>query len=134
MLLYLILLAIAKTIAAIYINEAIGVVAPCDSPLYCQGEILQAIELTRPFSDSKTYMDLSIIRPLSKIVSAFASLSSSLINDIELQEFLSTYFELPGEEIAPLQTTQLTTNATFLENIDDKIVQSFLSQVYPLYA
>ena len=133
MLLYLIVLAIARTVAAIYINEATGVVAPCDSPLYCQGEILQAIELARPFLDSKTYVDLPTIRPLDEVVSAFANLPSPLVNGTELQEFLSTYFGSPGGEIAPLETAQLITNATFLEKIDDKIVQSFLSQVYIRY-
>ena len=31
---------------------------PCDSLLYCRGEILKQIELARPFSDSKTFVDL----------------------------------------------------------------------------
>jgi alpha,alpha-trehalase len=33
-------------------------IAPCDSPIYCYGEILQQIELARPFEDSKTFVDL----------------------------------------------------------------------------
>lgn len=35
-----------------------SVIAPCDSVLYCQGEILKAIELASPFEDSKTYVDM----------------------------------------------------------------------------
>src|SRR5436190_3163043 len=117
--LLLICFAIAQTAAAIYINEATGVIAPCDSPLYCQGDILQAIELARPFSDSKTYVDLPAIRPLDEVVAAFAHLPSPLVNGKELQEFLSTYFGKPGGEISPLPTAQLLTNATFLEKFDD---------------
>jgi len=41
---------------ALYVNGS--VTAPCDSPLYCYGDILQQIELARPFSDSKTFVDL----------------------------------------------------------------------------
>jgi len=41
---------------ALYINGS--VIAPCDSPLYCQGDVLRQIELARPFSDSKTFVDL----------------------------------------------------------------------------
>lgn len=33
-------------------------VAPCDSPIYCYGELLREIELARPFADSKTFVDL----------------------------------------------------------------------------
>lgn len=50
------LVALGSTTAALYINGS--VTAPCDSPLYCQGEILKAIELARPFSDSKTFVDM----------------------------------------------------------------------------
>lgn len=42
--------------AALYQNGS--VTAPCDSPLYCQGEILRAIQLAAPFDDSKTFVDL----------------------------------------------------------------------------
>jgi len=50
------LAALVSTTAAIYTNGS--VIAPCDSPLYCQGEVLKAIELARPFSDSKTFVDM----------------------------------------------------------------------------
>lgn len=46
----------ASSAAALYINGS--VIAPCDSPLYCQGDILKAIELARPFKDSKTFVDM----------------------------------------------------------------------------
>jgi alpha,alpha-trehalase len=49
--------AASATVAhALYTNGS--VIAPCDSPLYCQGEILKAIELASPFSDSKTFVDM----------------------------------------------------------------------------
>jgi len=50
------LVSLASSATALYINGS--VIAPCDSPLYCQGDILKAIELARPFSDSKTFVDM----------------------------------------------------------------------------
>lgn len=41
---------------ALYINGS--VIAPCDSPIYCHGDILREIELAHPFSDSKTFVDM----------------------------------------------------------------------------
>ena len=35
-----------------------SVIAPCDSPIYCQGDILKEVELAQPFSDSKTFVDM----------------------------------------------------------------------------
>lgn len=49
--------ALAPTgVAGVFVNGS--VVAPCDSPIYCHGEILQEIELARPFADSKTFVDM----------------------------------------------------------------------------
>lgn len=47
---------LAPGATALYINGS--VTAPCDSPLYCHGDILKAIELAQPFSDSKTFVDM----------------------------------------------------------------------------
>jgi alpha,alpha-trehalase len=46
----------APLINALYINGS--VIAPCDSPIYCYGDLLREIELARPFEDSKTFVDL----------------------------------------------------------------------------
>jgi alpha,alpha-trehalase len=54
--LMLALAATASVANALYINGS--VIAPCDSPLYCHGEILKAIELAKPFTDSKTFVDM----------------------------------------------------------------------------
>jgi alpha,alpha-trehalase len=48
--------ASASLAQALYINGS--VIAPCDSPIYCHGDILQQIELASPFSDSKTFVDM----------------------------------------------------------------------------
>jgi alpha,alpha-trehalase len=50
------LLAGAQLTNALYINGS--VIAPCDSPIYCYGDLLKEIELARPFADSKTFVDL----------------------------------------------------------------------------
>jgi alpha,alpha-trehalase len=50
------LAGLVSVASALYINGS--VIAPCDSPLYCHGEVLKAIELARPFSDSKTFVDM----------------------------------------------------------------------------
>jgi len=50
------LLGSAVTTRALYINGS--VIAPCDSPIYCHGDILKDVELAHPFSDSKTFVDM----------------------------------------------------------------------------
>lgn len=38
-----------------------SVVAPCNSTLFCYGEILHEIQLAKPFADSKTFVDMSVL-------------------------------------------------------------------------
>lgn len=49
-------LSAASAANALYVNGS--VTAPCDSPIYCHGEILKEIELAKPFEDSKTFVDM----------------------------------------------------------------------------
>lgn len=53
---------LASVLAALPLTTAIyyngSVIAPCDSPIYCHGDILKEIELARPFTDSKTFVDM----------------------------------------------------------------------------
>ena len=48
--------ASAPIAAALYNNGT--VIAPCDDPIYCHGDILHEVELARPFADSKTFVDM----------------------------------------------------------------------------
>lgn len=49
-------LFLAEPVTALYNNGTI--IAPCDSPLYCYGDVLKGIQLAAPFSDSKTFVDM----------------------------------------------------------------------------
>lgn len=127
----LFLIALASTATALYINGS--VVAPCDSPIYCHGEILRQIELARPFQDSKTFVDLPTIRPLEEVIAAFNDLPKPLSNNTELQEFLTTYFGEAGSEIAPVPEDELSTNATFLDHVNDTVVRDFVAAVVDIW-
>jgi len=117
--------------SAIYINGS--VTAPCESPLYCQGEILREIQLAGAFEDSKTYVDLPTIRPLEEVVAAFENLTKPLSNNTELQDFLSTYFGEAGSELAELNPDDFSTNATFLDSVNNTDVREFIEQVIEIW-
>ncbi|KAF7189127.1 Trehalase [Pseudocercospora fuligena] len=116
---------------ALYQNGS--VIAPCESPLYCHGEILKQIQLAGAFEDSKTYVDLPTIRPLNEVLDAFENLTKPLSNNTELQQFLSTYFGQAGSELRELDPDSFQTDPTFLENVNDTNVRSFISQVIDIW-
>lgn len=125
------LTALLGPVASLYINGS--VIAPCDSPIYCYGELLQAIELARPFEDSKTFVDLPTTRPLDEVLAAFAELPRPIFNGTELNEFLTRYFGEAGSEIAPVPLEELETNPVFLNEVADPSVADFLRQVVDIW-
>ncbi|KAI0009128.1 glycoside hydrolase family 37 protein [Xylariaceae sp. FL0662B] len=106
---------------------------PCDSPLYCHGEILKQIELARPFSDSKTFVDLPTKAPLNEIVTAFDKLTKPLVNNTELNDFLATYFGKAGSELTQVPMDQLKTEPTFLDKVHDPVIKQFMQKVIDIW-
>ncbi|CAK7565202.1 MAG: hypothetical protein SEPTF4163_003113 [Sporothrix epigloea] len=124
-------LFLAEPVTALYNNGTI--IAPCDSPLYCYGDVLKGIQLAAPFSDSKTFVDMPTVRPLHEVLSAFNNLSQPLSNNTELNNFLSTYFAAAGGELESVPTNQLKTNARFLNKINDTVIHQFVQKVIGIW-
>ncbi|KAL2130433.1 hypothetical protein VTI74DRAFT_6405 [Chaetomium olivicolor] len=125
------LAGLASVASALYINGS--VTAPCDSPLYCQGEILKAIELARPFSDSKTFVDMPTIKPLEEVIAAFGRLKQPLSNNSELTAFLAENFAPAGGELEEVPKSELHTDPVFLNKLDDAVVKEFVGKVIDIW-
>ncbi|KAI2628328.1 glycoside hydrolase family 37 protein [Xylaria nigripes] len=126
-----VLLAGASPAHALYQNGSNF--TPCDSPVYCTGELLKQVELAQPFSDSKTFVDLPTKRPLTEVLAAFDKLAKPLSNNTELHEFLSTYFGEAGSEIKAVPSDQLQTDPAFLDDIEDSVIRQFVEKVIGIW-
>ncbi|EFY86147.1 trehalase precursor [Metarhizium acridum CQMa 102] len=124
-------LAAAPAVTAIYINGS--VIAPCDSPIYCYGDLLKEIELARPFADSKTFVDMPALKPLEEIQSAFSKLQRPIANNSELNTFLASYFADAGHELQEVPKSQLKTDPQFLASIDDTVIREFTQKVIDIW-
>ncbi|KAH6634024.1 glycoside hydrolase family 37 protein [Chaetomium sp. MPI-SDFR-AT-0129] len=125
------LAGLASTAAALYVNGS--VIAPCDSPLYCQGEILKAIELAKPFADSKTFVDMPTIKPVDEVIAAFNKLTQPISNNSELNAFLAENFAPAGGELEEVPKSELDTDPIFLEKIQDSTIKEFVSKVIDIW-
>ncbi|CAJ0541641.1 Ff.00g081520.m01.CDS01 [Fusarium sp. VM40] len=125
------LAASATTVSALYVNGT--VVAPCDSPIYCHGDILEQVELARPFSDSKTFVDMPAIRSMSEIQKAFDELDKPLKNNSALADFLSENFADAGNELEEVPEDELKTDPKFLDNINDTVIREFTEKVIDIW-
>ncbi|KAK4136805.1 glycoside hydrolase family 37 protein [Trichocladium antarcticum] len=125
------LAGLVSSAAALYVNGS--VTAPCDSPLYCQGEILKAIELARPFADSKTFVDMPTLRPLDDVIAAFRKLSQPLSNSSELNAFLAANFAPAGGELEEVPKSELRTKPAFLDKVEDVVIKEFVGKVIDIW-
>lgn len=143
------LVALAASAAALYVNG--NVTASCDSPIYCHGDLLKAIQLAKPFSDSKTFVDLCVLsqrvvgltctdfpprptlRPLDEVVAAFNNLTQPISNNSDLQAFLTTYFGDAGSELEAVPPDQLSVNATFLDSVANPDIREFVGKVIDIW-
>lgn len=120
-----------SAVSAIYVNGS--VTAPCDSPLYCQGDILKAIQLASRFTDSKTYVDMPTKLPLEEVIAGFEKLEKPIQNNSALEEFFSNYFSPAGGELTHVPKDQLHANPKFLDKINDTVIKEFSTKVIDIW-
>ncbi|CCG81098.1 Putative uncharacterized protein [Taphrina deformans PYCC 5710] len=123
---------LARTILALYQDNSTGTIAPCDSPIFCQGALLQDIQLAAPYDDSKTFVDLPTIRPVQDVLNAYQNLSRPITNNTQLQSFLSENFGAVGLETGAVNST-LSTDPTFLSHVNSSIVADFVRQIVDIW-
>ncbi|PHH63355.1 hypothetical protein CDD81_6052 [Ophiocordyceps australis] len=124
---------VAGTASGLWTSPNGSVVAPCDSPIYCHGDMLHQIELAKPFSDSKTFVDMPAKAPLDSIQAAFEQLAKPLSNNSDLHAFLEQYFEPAGEELKAVDRDSLDTEPLFLEHVSDPVVREFAEHVIGIW-
>jgi neutral trehalase len=98
------------------INEACTV--------YCEGDLLKAVQLAQLFNDSKTFVDMPMINDPNVTLAAFYNLTNSS-DPVELQEFVSIYFLEAGSDLNQWIPTDFQENPSFLASITDPSYQTW---------
>ncbi|KAJ2005056.1 hypothetical protein GGI04_002391 [Coemansia thaxteri] len=98
---------------------------PCDSPIYCEGELLHAVQMAKLFPDDKTFVDKPTLRPQSEVLASFAAIGGSRAPRESLSKFVGENFGTEGSELKPVSLTELSPNPAFLQNISDPLLRAF---------
>ncbi|KXN69246.1 glycoside hydrolase family 37 protein [Conidiobolus coronatus NRRL 28638] len=100
----------------------------CDSPIYCDGKILKAIQLAGLFKDSKTFVDMSTKVPQHQVVSDFDALGDNPTKE-QLQKFVDDHFNSPAFELTQYNITEYNPNPKFLDAVSDPGVKGFAKKI-----
>jgi len=95
---------------------------------YCPGAILQLVQLSGVYSDSKTFPDKPTLYNASVTNEAFAALpQNATVGDVE--QFVETYFRGEGLEISQAPIENFTATPAILANVEDDLYHGFVSIV-----
>lgn len=99
----------------------------CDSQVYCQGELLDKIQMAQLFDDSKSFVDMSQKNPSEITLDNFQKLLQETDNNPskdDLKKFLDKNFE-NQEELQEWIPEDYTESPSFLTKIQDEDIKQF---------
>lgn len=104
------------------------------SLVYCSGELLDAVQRARIFSDSKHFVDMPLRTEPEEALAAFAALPTESRSDPSaLRAFVYAYFEEPGTELVPYQPDEFPGEPPLLGVVADEKLREFLRALHELW-
>ncbi|XP_048254050.1 trehalase-like isoform X2 [Haliotis rufescens] len=119
--------ALPLTVAVLFmLNPSAGTVEDihaCDSGIYCQGPLLDKIQMAGIYEDSKTFVDMNLKDDPDTVLRAFDAMQTN--NGSQIQGFLDQYFEGPGTEFEEWTPGDYVENPSFLGDVKDVNLKQF---------
>ena len=97
----------------------------CTSPIYCPGEILQAVQLSGIYADGKTFVDKPTLQSEQVVVNAFQAVKQNG-TVAALIQWIETYFGPEGSDVLAVNLADFQENPPFLPYVKDPILQGWL--------
>ncbi|CAN2387887.1 trehalase (brush-border membrane glycoprotein) [Pristimantis euphronides] len=116
---------------------AVNFPLPCDSKIYCSGELLHHVQMAKIFSDDKHFVDMGLLEVPSRILKKFQGLLNSppagKVDRDKLINLLNTSFSLPGKEFEDWEPLDWNESPEFLSRIVDTELRSFAAHLNHLW-
>lgn len=131
------LVCIVAVVSVVSVNGKLP--KSCSSKIYCQGPLLETIQLARPFKDSKTFVDLKMKNPERIILANFARFMNATCDKptpTEVRQFIDANFE-QGNELTNDTLPDWKPYPAFLKKIKDTELRGFgeaLNNIWPTLA
>lgn len=107
----------------------------CFSPVYCQGELLETVQNSRIFNDSKTFVDLAMKNSVNETLQRFRTFmaeTNSTPTQEQTRAFVSENFVSIGEleEIVP---PDFKKEPKLVKEITDPVIRNFAMRVINIW-
>ncbi|XP_061448855.1 trehalase isoform X2 [Rhineura floridana] len=109
--------------------EASSLPPPCDSQIYCTGELLRQVQEAMLFEDDKHFVDMPLKDSPEVVLEQFQKLVNETpggnLSKEQLAGFVEGWFSPPGQELENWEPPDWTTSPPLLQRISDKKLQSW---------
>ncbi|XP_076032352.1 trehalase-like [Oratosquilla oratoria] len=109
---------------------------PCDSEIFCHGELLHHVQLAGLYPDSKTFVDKPLKNSPDEVLHNFGVLMNDTNGEPtkqQLKTFVDENFEEEGSELIPHSPEDAVKNPAFLEGIVDPELQTWAKKLVDLW-
>lgn len=107
----------------------------CQSHIYCQGKLLDIIQRSRPFKDSKSFVDLRLINDESTTLKNFEILlnqTGQKPTRAQIKTFLQNNFK-DGDELENWNLTDFNPNPPFLNRVQNETLKEFARKIVAIW-
>ncbi|XP_069470509.1 trehalase [Ambystoma mexicanum] len=130
--------------AAVVTGGALGVDAltsglppPCDSQVYCTGDLLRQVQSAKLFSDDKHFVDMDMREPPEVTLKRFQELVSAApggqLTKEQIGQFVNSSFNGPGQEFEPWAPQDWHPDPKMLSKISDANLRSWAAKLHLLW-
>ena len=109
------------------------VVVPCESQVYCHGELLDTVQKLDMFEESKYFVDMGLRVPESDVIESFNQLTvEQKTNSSFMFDWVNVNFAEPGFEFDDVEFT-IENDPQFLSRINDSTYRNWAHQLYKIW-
>ncbi|XP_023576890.1 trehalase isoform X2 [Octodon degus] len=109
---------------------------PCESQIYCHGELLHQVQMAKLYPDDKQFVDMSLTDAPDQVLWSFSALATAHNHSIpkqQLQEFVQQYFQPVGQELLPWTPEDWKDSPYFLQKISDVKLRAWAEQLHEIW-
>ncbi|EFA08993.1 trehalase isoform X1 [Tribolium castaneum] len=108
----------------------------CKSPIFCQGDLLRVVQMAGIFKDSKTFVDMSLVRTMEKTLKNFEIMmtrTGGSPNKNDVVEFIQKNFQASHNELDNWYPTDYQVNPPFLRKIKDVRIRAIAKKLLDIW-
>ncbi|XP_053479284.1 trehalase isoform X2 [Ictalurus furcatus] len=124
-------------ITFLFICHGAALLPPCDSKIYCTGELLRQIQMAKLFGDNKAFVDMKLTAAPDIVLGAFSNLTQRFrygtVPPSDLRVFVNTYFVNSGKEFEQWSPPDWHDKPKLLSKISDPKLRSWAEELHSLW-